>query len=933
LQHLNTTEDTATFGGISRFETLAEASPAIIFVHQDGMFQYVNPAAETVLGYARDELLHMHFWELIHPDHRDLVRTRGAMRQSGQAVPPRYDFKIITKDGRYRTLDCTASRYELKGRPAVLGIAFDITDRKRAQQVLAAQLAVSQALAGANLPAETLTRILRGVCEAMDWDVGVLWRADGEANVLRCVDVYGRPGAAVQAFAEHIRSLVLPPGLGLPGRIWSSNETACASAITEDHRFQAAGPAAGSRLCGALAFPVRVHGVVEEVMEFFFDQALDEDVELTRVFAAIGTQIGQFLERNRASESSRRSEERFRLLFEWAPVPIALHRGDGRYLRTNGAYQRMVGYSNEELLSLGVRKITHPEDVAEGQRLVQELVDRKLDRYQREKRFLHKNGAVVWVRSTAGAVRNAEGEFDYIISIVEDITERKRGEGRAAAFSNLAYNLSAASSAPEAARIIGSVASSLFGWDAYYLHLFSPEGLILPVLTVDTINGERTEVPRGTFTLDPSPMMIEVTARGPRLINRESLELDPGSILVRFGDKNRPSASLMYVPIRSGAKTVGIMSVQSYTLHAYAENDLAILQSLADHCAGTLERIHSAERLRRSESRLRALVGAVPDLMLRLSRDGTIIDAKININRADAASAPFEKSTSGKLQEVWPEPITQLILEHVQKALLESEPQIFEFEFPTPQGARDYEARLVCSSPDEVLAIIRDFTERKQLENEVLLISAREQQRIGKDLHDGLGQLLTGLAFFARSLQEKLGAKSLEESADAAHLTQLALKATTQARLMARGLYPVELETRGLAAALTELAHSIEKLHSISCSVELDASLPPFRKSQDKHLFRIVQEAANNAVKHSQCRQITIALKAEGPSAVLAIRDDGHGIGRRVARADGMGLRIMRYRARRIGAQLGIHPATGGGTEVLLRIPGRKRKPPDQAAS
>src|SRR5207247_2427250 len=110
---------------------------------------------------------------------------------------------------------------------------------------------------------------------------------------------------------------------------------------------------------------------------------------------------------------------------ESAPIGMALHSANGRFVHSNHAYQHMLGYTDDELRSHGVRGITHPEDVAEGRRLFGELRTGKRQRYQREKRYLHKEGQVVWGQSSASAVHNDRGELNYIISMVEDITHRK----------------------------------------------------------------------------------------------------------------------------------------------------------------------------------------------------------------------------------------------------------------------------------------------------------------------------------------------------------------------------------------------------------------------------------------------------------------------------------------------------------------------------
>jgi PAS domain S-box-containing protein len=130
-------------------------------------------------------------------------------------------------------------------------------------------------------------------------------------------------------------------------------------------------------------------------------------------------------ERKRAEAVLKESEERFRTLFESAPIGMALHDGRGRYVQTNQAYQRMLGFTNEELQQLSVRRITHPDDVWEGQRFFEEFREGKREQYQREKRYLHKDGHVVWAHASASALRNSKGELIYIISMVEDITERK----------------------------------------------------------------------------------------------------------------------------------------------------------------------------------------------------------------------------------------------------------------------------------------------------------------------------------------------------------------------------------------------------------------------------------------------------------------------------------------------------------------------------
>ena len=136
--------------------------------------------------------------------------------------------------------------------------------------------------------------------------------------------------------------------------------------------------------------------------------------------------IQDITERKQAEVALRESEEKFRTLFESAPIGTALHDANGRYVQTNTAYQQMLGYTGEELLQLGVKRVTYPDDIAEAQQLFAELREGKRDRYRREKRYLAKDGRLVWAQSSASAVRDGAGRLRYIVSMVEDITERKQ---------------------------------------------------------------------------------------------------------------------------------------------------------------------------------------------------------------------------------------------------------------------------------------------------------------------------------------------------------------------------------------------------------------------------------------------------------------------------------------------------------------------------
>jgi PAS domain S-box-containing protein len=216
-----------------------------------------------------------------------------------------------------------------------------------------------------------------------------------------------------------------------------------------------------------------------------------------------------------------------------------------------------------------------------------------------------------------------------------------------------------------------------------------------------------------------------------------------------------------------------------------------------------------------------------------------------------------------------------------------------------------------------IMMIIADVTQQKRLQQEILAVSGREQRRIGQDLHDGLGQALTGIGFLSRTLEKRLSGKTLPEAEQAAVITRLVNEAIGQTRGLARGLYPVTLETDGLMAALEELAATTESRFAVPCKFICDNPVALKDSPTAIHLYRIVQEAVNNALRHAHPRRIIISLDVEDGRCILTVRDDGAGMAAPEGPGNGMGINLMQYRAKIIGASLEVQSAQGRGTAVI----------------
>ena len=228
-------------------------------------------------------------------------------------------------------------------------------------------------------------------------------------------------------------------------------------------------------------------------------------------------------------------------------------------------------------------------------------------------------------------------------------------------------------------------------------------------------------------------------------------------------------------------------------------------------------------------------------------------------------------------------------------------------------------------------ALTQEIAERERLEIEIMEISEREQWRIGRDLHDSICQHLTGTALAGQVLGEKLAAKSLPESADAARIVTLVEDGITMARKLARGIAPVEMEAEGLQAALHELAANLTKLSKITCVFDSGAQISINDAATATHLFRIAQEAVGNAIRHGKPRRIDISLTARSGRLTLTVEDDGIGLPEPRPKSQGLGLRIMAHRAAMIGGTFAIEPNPTGGTSVECTLPSAANIPPTTA--
>ncbi len=231
--------------------------------------------------------------------------------------------------------------------------------------------------------------------------------------------------------------------------------------------------------------------------------------------------------------------------------------------------------------------------------------------------------------------------------------------------------------------------------------------------------------------------------------------------------------------------------------------------------------------------------------------------------------------------------------------------------------------RLIDAIAGRTGKIIERFEAKKELkilQRKVISISEQERLRIGHDLHDGMGQLLTGISFLLRTATKKVNESVEEKMTEMDDLSKLVKDAAVLCRQMSKGLLVLDIKHDGLLMAIDQLSNEIREVYNVNCDFSIDEEFGIYDNFLASQIYRIIQESVNNAVKHGEAENIVINLSNDESNMYLTISDDGKGVIDNKKGA-GMGLEIMKYRADLIGAVFSAENHDIGGFEVLVTIP------------
>jgi PAS domain S-box-containing protein len=414
---------------------LRSMSSGVVVADETGKFLLFNPAAEAMLGIGAtdvppaswSEQYGVFLTDRCTPFPSDQLPLVRAIHGEEINDTPMFIRNACRPEGIWISVTARPLRDDAGTLRGGISVFRDVTAEWHAQQRLTAQYAVTRALAESEALREAAPAILQAICEGIGWDIGALWHLDRRENVLRCLDLWARPEAAFEEFVAASRSQVMPPGVGLPGTVWSARERTWCPEFGQEVNHPRAQVAARAGLRGAFGFPILFGKRVTGVMEFLSRESCKPDDDMIAMISALGAQIGQFMERRQAERALRDSEAIYHSLVETLPLNVFRKDLQGRFTFANQLFCKTTGKGLAELLGKTDYDF-YPPSLAEKYRQDDQRVAAEkivLDTVEEH----HKpSGENIYVQVIKTPVYDSHGKVVGTQAIFWDVSVRKRAE-------------------------------------------------------------------------------------------------------------------------------------------------------------------------------------------------------------------------------------------------------------------------------------------------------------------------------------------------------------------------------------------------------------------------------------------------------------------------------------------------------------------------
>lgn len=844
---------------------MQKATELFALVDAAGIITCESPNQEAVLGFPPGELLGRSAFELLHPEDR-AVALAGFQEVLGCPGHSRHiEARVQTRSGQWRWLDIVGTNF--LDDPAIRGVALnvrDITERRLLEEQLQAERDLFRLILENTLEAIYRRNLLTG---CYDYFSPSVERLTGF-----------RPEELIGCSVVHTLDRIHPDDREQARQIVQQAEREAAASGYAEYRY--------------------LHR--DGTYRWFADQFKVVRDPATQQLYWIGA-VRDITERKLAQEAAAAAERRWQQTFDAVGDAIWVLDSGGRVLVCNRTACEMFGMSAERMIGRLCCEILH----GSRQPVSGCPLQRMLESRRREELELQRGDR--WYRITVDPSLDSGGRLTGAVHIVSDITEWKRAEQALRQAEELYRKWLDA--IPMLAWQCNPKGEAQICNARWYEYTGEPPERTLGNLWQNALHpDDRERIARETIRCAETGDPYHVEYR------------------LRRHDGQYRWHLARAVPVRDRRGNI-VMWVG---------------------CAADIEEHKRLQHaLRDSEQRFRELTNLVPQHIWISEPNGRPVYANQQRVEYTGINLPQAQLAHGWWQAVHPDD-QPLVRQVQQRALAQGEPHQWEYRLRCAatgqyrwflgrvvplKDAQGRVERWLCTATDideqkcqeEILErrvkartaqLEREMGRRHRLEEQLIQITERLQSDIGRELHDGVGQHLTAAKFLGGSLCHRLARSGAPAAQTAQELVRQLDQALEELRSVARGLHPVKAGAESLMAALYELAENTHKLYGIACQLDCPRPVRVQDSTVAIHLYRIAQEAVNNAVRHANPQHIIISLHQDEEQVRLKVLDDGRGLPPPSRRRAGLGLETMKYRAELIGADFRIRRRRTGGTEV-----------------